>query len=363
MSVKIIHTADIHIGMEFKRASFGSKLGNRRRNEIKETFYKILNRVEQENVDLLLISGDLFEDEFITIGELKEINGKFSKLNTKIFIIAGNHDPIINNKSNYNLIQWSNNVYIFNTFVDKVSIEELNVDIYGLSWNRKHIEEKLFEQIEVQDKTRINILLAHGDIYGESKYLPIDKINLLKKGFDYVALGHIHKHDFIESNIAYPGSPEPLDFSETGKHGILEGAVGINHADIKFIPFSKREFKILELNVHEDMTLEDIIDLILNMLENEDHSNLYRVIVKGCRDKDIKIDADYIKEKVESVIEYIEVKDETTLNYNLDSIKKENNTNIIGQFIDYMEQRGLEDEIVKDALYEGLETLLSEKVN
>jgi DNA repair exonuclease SbcCD nuclease subunit len=362
--IKFIHTADVHMGMEFKKASFCSEFAKKRRNEIKETFFNIVTRAGETQADFLLISGDLFEDQFITIGELKDINKYFSKINsTRVIIIAGNHDPIINNKSYYNLIDWANNVYIIDTNIEKLSFDELGVDIYGLSWDKKQITANLLKDIVVEDSDRINILLAHGDIYQKSNYLPINKNNLLSKEFDYVALGHIHKHDFIESNIAYPGSPEPLDFGETGKHGIIEGEISKEKLNISFLPFAKREFIILDIEVDNNMTIEDIIDNTLAILSEYDFNNLYRFNLKGIRDRDIIFDLQYIKNRVEESVIYAEIIDNTTPDYDLGKLKEDNRDNVIGKYIEYMENQNIEDDISRLALYEGIEALLSEKVN
>ncbi|GMQ57509.1 DNA repair exonuclease [Vallitalea sediminicola] len=361
--IKFIHTGDIHIGMEFKSASFSSVFAKKRRNEIKETFLNIVKRAGEIQADLLLISGDVFEDEYITIGELKEINNSFRKINSKVIIIAGNHDPIINNKSYYKIMDWANNVYIMDTNTERISLDELNVDIYGLSWNKKEIKDNLFKDIEVENRDRINILLAHGDIYQKSNYLPIDKNNLISKKFDYVALGHIHKHDFIENNIAYPGSPEPLDFGETGTHGIIEGNISKDELDVEFLPFSKREFVAIDVRVDDDMTIEDIIEKIRLIVSDYEFKNLYRFNLNGIRDKDILFDAKYIKDRVEEYVIYAEIIDNTTPDYDLDKLKLENENNVIGKYIEYMEKQNTQDEISKLALYEGIEALLSEKVN
>ena len=55
--------------------------------------------------------------------------------------------------------------------------------------------------------------------------MPLDKNYLDQLGFDYIALGHIHKPIIISDNMAYCGSPEPLDFGEIGEHGIIQGII------------------------------------------------------------------------------------------------------------------------------------------
>ncbi|QUI20846.1 DNA repair exonuclease [Vallitalea pronyensis] len=361
--MRFIHTGDVHIGMEFKQASFGSTFAKKRRYEIKETFYRILHRAMETEVDFLFISGDLFEDDYVTMGDLKEISGQLQKIApTKVMIIAGNHDPIMNNQSKYSMMDIATNVYIMDTHVDKISFDELNVDIYGLSWNKKTIKERMLRDLAIEDPERMNILLAHGDVYQKSEYLPIDKEHILQKGFDYIALGHIHKHDFIAHNMAYPGSPEPLDFSETGQHGFIEGTMEKGLLDVRFVPFAKREFMALTIDIDHQMTLEDMITKALHALADCSADNMYRLYFKGLRDKDQLLDKTYIKERIEEVITYAEIYDETQPNYDLTRLRQDNEGNVIGKFIAYMQEQDLNDEINRQALYEGVQALLSEKV-
>lgn len=71
--------------------------------------------------------------------------------------------------------------------------------------------------MQVSVNNHIQILMAHG---GDTAHLPINFNSLELSPFSYIALGHIHKPQVIsEDKIAYCGSPEPLDLTETGVHG------------------------------------------------------------------------------------------------------------------------------------------------
>lgn len=364
MDIKYIHTGDVHIGASFKSASFGKEISKIRRDEIKETFFRVIDRCENNKIDLLLIAGDLFDDDYITIGELKDINKKFETLSkTKVIISAGNHDAIINDKSNYNLINWANNVYIFDTEISKIELEDINADIYSFSWDKKEIKEMNLDAISISDSTKTNILMLHGDIYTKNNYLPININNLKNKGFDYIALGHIHKPDLIDDRIAYCGSLEPLDFKEIGEHGIIEGIIKEKDIITNFVPFSKRKFILKEVEIDETMTSFEIEELAKDIVNKLDNKSMLRLIIKGIKDGDISIDIDRIKTLIEDIIFYCEVIDKTEDNYDLDRIKKENEGNLISEFIKYMEAKGINDPLVKDALKEGMSILLSEKVN
>lgn len=365
MSIRFIHTGDIHIGMSFSKASFGYAVGLKRREEIKSTFFRILDECIHNNVQLLLLTGDLFEEDYITVSELKDIRNKFASMpDTRIFITAGNHDPIINQRSGYNLVEWSSNVHIFSTLMEHVVIEELNVVVYGFSWSTKEIKEYGFDFLQIEDTSKFNILMLHGDAYSDSPYLPLNMNELFGKGFDYIALGHIHKPDEDQYRWAYPGSPEPLDFSETGVHGFIEGIIDGESLNVQFKPFAKREFIHKSYKINEVMSFEEIKNMIQEDIFNDDRPEaLYRIKINGVRDIDVKINLNYIKEAIESQVFYAELSDHTIENYDLERIKRDNQDNIIERFVLLMEEKGIENQVVKDALYEGLDILLKEQVS
>lgn len=365
LKIRCIHTGDLHIGMEFKNASFDKEYAQKRRMEIWETFNKIIDRAKATEADILLIAGDLFEEDYCSLGDIKRINLRFKDIkNTKVVISAGNHD-ILGKRSLYKLIEWSENVYIFDTGkINKIEFSDLNTVVWGLSWDKKEIRENLLKDFSIDNRELINILLIHGDVLNKnSEYLPLDKEALIKSGFDYIALGHIHKPQIIDNMIFYCGSPEPLDFGETGEHGIIEGFISKENVDMKFIPFSKRSFIIKILEIKETMGLTEIINKIIDVDDKESRKkNMYRVILKGVRDRHINIDLYEIKENLKDEFFYLEMIDKTNPDYDIDRIYKENKDNIIGYFIESMKKEGLEKPIVKEALYIGLEALLDEKV-
>lgn len=365
MEIRCIHTGDIHLGMEFKGASFDKKQANTRRIELWETFNRIIDRCKEISAHILLVAGDLFEDEYCTISDIKRIDSMFREIkDTKVIISAGNHDTF-GKKSLYRLIKWGDNVHIFepNT-ISKLELESLNAIVWGISWDKKLERQNLMDGIKVEDTSKINILLAHGDTLSkESSYLPIDTNKLINSNFDYIALGHIHKHQFLSPNICYCGSPEPLDFGETGSHGIIEGLISKERTSMIFKPFAKREFIIKEIVINENMNYNEIIEKIKS-IDNKDNrfKNLYRGILSGTKDRHIEINIEDLKEYLKNDFYYIEIIDKTIPDYDLDKLYKENSNNILGLFIEEMKEKGLDNEIVRNALYYGLEVLLSEKV-
>ena len=98
-----------------------------------------------EKVDMVIISGDLFEESFVTKDTATAVLREIESFPTcKFFIIPGNHDPYSEN-SPYSLLSWPENAYIFTsespTFFD---IPEKNARIYGHAYTSKELKDGIF---------------------------------------------------------------------------------------------------------------------------------------------------------------------------------------------------------------------------
>lgn len=363
--VKFIHTGDLHLGLKFKDVSFPIDIAMRRRVELWNTFDRIVDKAIRDEVDFLFIAGDLYEEEYFTLGDIKRVRDILSRAkDVDIIIVAGNHDPLSRN-SLYNRISWSKNVTIFNsTDIESREFPDKNICIYGYSWDRGEIRKPILESIKEIDEKKINILLIHGDIFDkDSVYLPLDKNYLDSLDFDYIGLGHIHKPNIISSRMAYCGSPEPLDFGEQGEHGIIQGTIDKGITNIDFIPFSNRMFLNRTLKIDPAFGYEDIIKEIKNCDgEANLKKNLYRIKLEGVLNKEIELDIEYMVNSLEEDLYYVELIDNTILDYDLDGLEKENQDNIIGYFIKAMKEKDLKNKVVREALYIGLEALMKGKV-
>ncbi len=224
--MKFVHMADMHFDNKFTNLANNEELINKKILEQRDVFKKIIEYIKQNKIELFFISGDLYEQEYIRKSTIEYINNLFKEIpETKIFISPGNHDPYIKN-SYYNEFNWNENVHIFKNKIEKVELE--NVNIYGYGFNDFYCEDSGIEEFKIEDKNKKNILVIHGSLDSskieDKKYNPINKNKLLQTGFDYIALGHIHKLNYnTEENqkIVYPGSAISLGFDELGKHGII----------------------------------------------------------------------------------------------------------------------------------------------
>ena len=334
--MKFVHIADIHLDTPFKTISDRADIGVERRLEQRNALKKVIDYIKANNIEYLFISGDLYDQEYIRESSISFLNDLFKEIpNTKIFITPGNHDPYIKN-SFYATYSWNNNVKIFTNAVEKV--ENDNVNIYGFGFNNFEMNNNQIKDIILDEPEKINILITHGDL-GESKYNPMNLNEIKSMGFDYVALGHIHKRD-DKTNIIYPGSLISLGFDELGEHGMIVGEIIDKKLNKEFIKIDEREFVEFELDVSNIISEEELIEKINNINEK---NKLYKIILIGYRNFPINIDIKLINKNI------IKIKDNTKLKIDF----KENNNTLKGLFIKKLNERK-NSNLINEKTYEDI---------
>jgi DNA repair exonuclease SbcCD nuclease subunit len=354
--MKFIHIADVHLA-----AAPDSDMpwGAERQKEIWSSFEHIVTVCNQEKADLLLIAGDLFHRQPL-IRELKEVNYILSKLETaRAVIMAGNHD-FIGARSNYADFIWNEKVSMFcRQEMEIFHFPELGAEVYGFSYLTRDITEPLYDDVKPDNNGRIHILLAHG---GDERNIPLNRRRLLESGFDYIALGHIHKPEMIGDKMAYAGSLEPLDKTETGERGYILGEItrdetGRVKTAIRFIPCSARRYIKINLSVNQEATNGSLLELAREAIRVNGADNIYSFTIEGYKDESMHFDTEALKKLGNT----LEVLDESVPDYDFDALYKANSDNIIGMFIQKIRENAKQDEVAKKALYYGMEALLGAK--
>ena len=162
--MKFVHIADMHFDSPFVNLSDKDGLGDLRRLEQRKVFKKVIQYIKENNIKYLFISGDLYEQKYIKKSTIEYINNLFKEIpETKIFISPGNHDPYTKN-SYYNKFYWNENVKIFTSKIEKIECEDAN--IYGYGFDDFYCKNCGIENINLDDKIKLNILVIHGTLDG-----------------------------------------------------------------------------------------------------------------------------------------------------------------------------------------------------
>lgn len=357
--MKFLHMADMHFDAPFSSLNSKKNLGETRRLEQRNVFKEIVKYVKENNIDYLFIAGDLYEHEYVRKSTIDFINGCFKEIkNTKIFITPGNHDPYVRD-SIYDTYNFEDNVFIFNS-PNIQKYEDENVAIYGMAFDGFYMDDSVLENIKPEDLNKTNILIAHADLNGSKdeeglEYNPIAERYLKDTGFDYIALGHIHKNNFdLNEDYVYPGSTISFGFDELGIHGVVVGEIEKHSITKEFIKFDNRVFEELELRVDGFNSKEDLIEYILGFSLRKDY--MYKLVLVGRRN--FEINPREILKSIDNM-NVLKIKDSTKLNYDLYELAKENN--LKGIFIKKVIERGrvenLTDEEIEKIIEIGLEAM------
>lgn len=353
--MRFIHMADMHFDAPFTALSRQEELGDIRRLEQRKIFNKIIEYIKKENIEYLFIAGDLYEHQYIRESTIEYIHNLFKAIpKTKVFISPGNHDPMLKN-SYYHNFEWSDNVYIFSSEIQKYDFEE--VEIYGYGFEDFYCKNSKIEEIQIENPEKINIFITHGSLNAsqtvEMGYNPINENKIKQIGFDYIALGHIHKQT-INGNIVYPGSCLAFGFDELGKHGILDVTLEKNSLQINFIDLDEKEFVEKEVDISNIFSEEELIETLINI--KTEPEKLYKIILTG--NKNIEVNQNKII-KIINQKNILKIKDQTKLAFNLEKIEKENNLKsyFLKEIMNLKKENEVSEEEIKQALEIGLQIL------
>ncbi len=285
--IRFVHIADLHLDSPFTGCSLEER--RERRNELKNALAAVTSYCNEHSIELLLISGDLFDGDFAGKQTAAFTAECFSRIpNTHVFIAPGNHDHY-GHSSPYKYCTFPPNVHIFTEEkLQSVEIPSLGCAVYGYGFNSAKMSERPLSGIHPFDTDRINILVAHGDLDVPSVYYTIKGEDLERSGLDYAALGHIHKPSglmyFGKTACAYSGCLVGRDFGECGKRGMIVGEITKAGTEIKYVPVTHRSYEEITVDV-TGKELSEIMTEIKEKCRNFTEMTSVRIILVGERNE------------------------------------------------------------------------------
>lgn len=343
--MRFIHIADVHLGAV---PDSGCPWSASREKEIWTTFQRVIELVKKERINLLLIAGDLFHRQPL-VREVREINYLFSTIpETEVVWMAGNHD-YMKTDSAYRKIEWCPNVHgFFSQQPEEIYLPKLKTWVYGFSYENREIRENLYQNIRSNGKEGYHILLAHG---GDEKHIPFKAGDLA--GFDYAALGHIHKPGIlVPGQAAYAGALEPLDRTDSGEHGLIYGQMENGRTRIRFVPAACRSYLTMELTIDPSTTQLELEQMVRDGIAEKGEQNIYRVLIKGYHNPDMEFDL----KALYGFGNIVEAEDAAFPYYDLEKLKNQQEGTLIGEYIRCFD--GREGIVERKALFYGLQALM-----
>ncbi|MBN1219038.1 MAG: exonuclease SbcCD subunit D [Anaerolineae bacterium] len=342
-TINLLHLADIHIGMEnYGRLDSASGLNSRVVDFLRRLSQAIDLALERE-VDVCIFAGDAYKNQRPNPTYQREFARRIKRLSDEgvpVVLLIGNHDMAAADRA-------ASSLDIFGVFdvpgvvvADREAVHQItckrnqplqvatvpypqrsrllsrdqfkNLTLDDLDMELGRILGQNFADLaaEVSQKPDIPAVLAAHLSVSEAKQgseqsvmigrdVVVLKSVLANPVWDYVALGHIHKHQELNGGqhppIVYPGSLERIDFGEEGERkGFVLAQVARGHTEWEFVPVEARRFLTLRLDVTgSDDPMTDILD------ELERHNvagAVVRVIVKADEAQEILLDDKLIRQ-------------------------------------------------------------------
>lgn len=263
--MKILHCSDIHLG----KKPFGTKeFSQKRYLDFFKAFDEMIDIGIEENIDLFIVAGDLFDKKELTPDTLERCEKSFQRLKNrgiKVFLIEGNHDNIVGNDEVNSWLGYlekkefihRGKYYINNREYEFEKLIVDDVNIYGLGYSGFMVDELIEKLAEKLDENEKNIVVVHTAL-GGGEYLPglatSEAIKKLKDKAIYVAGGHLHSYQTYPKEDPFffiPGSLEywnVLNEKSDKKGGIIFDTNTREHRFVEITPRKRMEVTFEYIN-------------------------------------------------------------------------------------------------------------------
>lgn len=279
--IRYIHAADLHLDRPFAGlpANDPEKLKNLR-SAPAQALRRLIHLCEAERPDFLVIAGDAYDQEEMSVASqlaLKDACEKLNSLRIPVFIAHGNHDPL---SSRLRHINWPDNVTIFGKTCFAAPVlrnEEIIAFVHGISHARNPEPENLALQFKrLPDFEGFQLGLLHCVVNAgqdQAAYSPCHIEDLQRSGLDAWALGHVHSFQTLSEQpfIAYSGSIQGLSINENGLRGCLSArsvkSGGIWETSAEFRNTAPLIWESVHVNVENVDRIDEVENRIIEALE------------------------------------------------------------------------------------------------
>ncbi len=267
---RFVHAADIHLDSPLRGLS-GQEGDNakRIRKATREAFENLVTLSLEENADFMILSGDLYDGDWkdyqtglFFIAQM----GRLASKNIPVFLVHGNHDAA--SQMTRSLILPPNIKVFSQKRAETFTLPDCSVALHGMSFRQRDVTENLLPGFPDPLADMFNIGVLHtglGGLGGHANYAPCSLDELIAKGYDYWALGHVHQGQIINRHphVVFPGNLQGRHIRETGAKGafivtVADGSV----TDLDLLPVDVVRWEVINVSVDQDDLLAEVTNKI-----------------------------------------------------------------------------------------------------
>ena len=244
------------------------------RGATREALENLVSRAIDEEVSFVIISGDLYDGDWkdyrTGLFFVKQM-GRLSETGISVFLLYGNHDA--ESQITRRLLLPSNVRTFSSKKPETFTLPEIGVVLHGQSFRQRDVTDNLATNYPPPVPGNFNIGVLHtglGGMGGHVNYAPCTLDELIKKGYDYWALGHVHQTTVLHEwpHVVFPGNIQGRHIRETGPKGVC--LVTVKDGEIRemtTIPVDVVRWARLSVDAEGCHRMTEVVDRIGAALE------------------------------------------------------------------------------------------------
>lgn len=275
--MKFMHAADIHLDSPLRGlARYEAAPTDELRAATRRAFQNLVDTCLDQSVELLVLAGDIYDGEWkdyntglFFVGQLRRLTNE----GVHVALIKGNHDAASQITRQLTLPEGA---LAFDTRRPQTHIlEDIGVALHGQSYGRRDVTEDLASDYPEPIAGLFNLGVLHTALEGREghdAYAPCSVARLLERGYDYWALGHVHRREIVSEDpwVVFPGNLQGRHARETGPKGatlvtVEDGSV----ASLQALELDVVRWARCEVDVSDARSAHDVISQVRQALEVE----------------------------------------------------------------------------------------------
>lgn len=281
--MRILHIADLHFDRSFEGiADFPEWLSGTIETANEKVWQRIVEIAMKEQIDLVLLAGDTFHQSHSSLKMQRVFFDGLQALATEgiqTVINFGNHDYYQGNRFWF---PFPEAVHLFTE--EAVTTKVLNVKgqrvaISSFSYTQPWIQARKDLEFPPRMEADYHIGMYHGEQGLNNRYAPFQTSELQKKGYDYWALGHIHKGESLFERAYYAGTPQGHSIKERENTGILLVELNDSQIAVERLAVAEIEWRQVTFSLASIQHVSEIQASVKAQLEMSEASQLVRLVL------------------------------------------------------------------------------------
>jgi DNA repair protein SbcD/Mre11 len=296
---RFLHAADLHLDSPFRGLT---GVPDPLRERVKASTFKALERLTElairERVDAVIISGDVYDAKDRSLRAQLEFQKAMEALagnQIPAFLIHGNHDP--KDEGFSARLRFPDSVHVFSSKqVESVVLKgrtgEAIARVSGISFGKAAETEDLSQGFRIYPDGLYHIGVLHTNVDGDAghdNYAPCKRTELVGRGLDYWALGHIHTRAVLNERpwIVYPGNTQGRHIRESGTRGCyLVDVSSAGDAKLQFVPLEDVRWEEHTIAINELQTEQELKEALESavhglLTEHTEQAVIVRLVLEG----------------------------------------------------------------------------------